>query len=144
MPPPPLKTDPKYGCFPWWPEDGNDWVHPDDVALARSIIPSGRVFRRDSSDGNYLVMRYGEITLRVRRTLWQEVEPEGFELGDWVEVLSRSLRNEPRTGVIREMIWDQQASVIHYLIAVNDVPLNEPYTRDDLQHVLPTSEGSPS
>ncbi len=106
MPLPPLKTDPKYGCFPWWPEDGNDWVHPDDVALARSIIPSGRIFRRDSSDGEYLVMRYGEITLRVRRTLWQEVEPEGFELGDWVEVLSLGLRNEPRTGVIREMFWD--------------------------------------
>jgi hypothetical protein len=139
VPLPPLKTDPKYGCFPWWPEDGNDWVHPDDVALARSVIPSGRVFRRDSSDGEYLVMRYGEITLRVRRTLWQEVEPEGFELGDWIEVLSLGLRNEPRTGVIREMLWDPRASVIHYFIAENNVPINEPYARDDLQHVQPTT-----
>jgi len=141
MPPlPPLKVDPKYGYFPWWPEDGNDWLHPDDVAQARAVIPSGRVFRRDSSEDEYVLMRYGDITLRVRRTLWQEVEPEGFELGDWVEVLSRGLRNEPHTGVIREMLWDQRTKTIQYLIADNNVPINEPYTRDDLRHVQPTNE----
>ena len=139
MPLPPLKVDPKYGCFPWWPEDGNDWVHPDDVALARSVIPSGRIFRRDASDGEYLLMRYGDLTLRVRRTLWQEIEPEGFELGDWVEVLSRGLRNEPHTGVIRDMLWDARAHVIRYYIAENEVPINDPYTHDDLRHVQPTA-----
>lgn len=82
--------------------------------------------------------RDGDITLRVRCTLWLEVEPEGFELGDWVEVLSRGLHNEPRTGIIREMLWDQRSNVIRYLIADNNVPINEPYTRDDLQHVQPT------
>ena len=106
MPAPPLKTDPKYGYFPWWPEDGDDWIHPDDVATARGMIPSGRVFRRDGTEGDYLVMHYGDVTLRVRRTLWQEVEPEGLEIGDWVEVLTRGMRNEPRTGTIREMLWD--------------------------------------
>jgi hypothetical protein len=102
------------------------------------MIPSGRVFRREGSDGEYLLMRYGDVALRVRRTLWQEVEPEGFELGDWVEVLSRGLRNEPHTGVIREMLWDQRAKAIRYLISDNYVPINEPYTRDDLRHVQPT------
>lgn len=135
---PPLKVDPKYGCFPWWPENGNDWVHPEDVATARSIIPSGRIFRRDAGHDDYLVMRYGDVALRVRRTLWQEIEPEGFEIGDWVEVLSRGLRNEPRTGIIREMFWDQRNNVIRYLISDNNVPINEPYTRDDLRHVQPT------
>lgn len=141
MPPlPPLKTDPKYGCFPWWPENGNDWVHPEDVDLARSMIPSGRVFRRDGAAGDFLLMHYGDITLRVRRTLWQEVVPEGFELGDWVEVLSRGMRNEPRTGIIRDVIWDDRDSVIRYYITANGVPINESYTRDDLEHVDPTRQ----
>lgn len=135
---PPLKTEPKYGCFPWWPENGNDWVHPDDVARARAMIPSGRVFRRDGAEGGYLLMHYGETTLRVRRTLWQEVEPEGFELGDWVEVLSRGMRNEPHTGTIRDVLWDERAGCLYYLISENDVPINDRYTRDDLQHVEPT------
>ncbi len=137
---PPLKIDPKYGCFPWWPEDGNDWVHPEDVATARAMIPSGRVFRRDGAEGDYQLMHYGETTLRVRRTLWQEVEPEGFEIGDWVEVLSRGMRNEPRTGIIRDVLWDARSDRLHYLITENDVPINEVYTRDDLEHVEPTSE----
>jgi hypothetical protein len=136
---PPLKTDPKYGHFPWWPEDGNEWVHPEDVDLARSIIPSGRIFRRDGTSGSFHVLHYGDTQLRVQPKLWQEVQHEGFDLGDWIEVLSRGLRNEQRTGVIREMLWDDEARAIHYYISENGLPINEPYTRDDIRHVEPTS-----
>lgn len=132
---PPLKADPKYGYFPWWPEDGNAWIHPDDVAQARSLIPSERVFRRDGEAGEYLLMHYGDVTLRVRRTLWQEVLPEGFEIGDWVEVLSRGMRNEPRTGIIREMLWDDRSRGIRYFISENGVPIADAYAREDLRHV---------
>jgi hypothetical protein len=97
---PPLKIDPKYGYFPWWPEEGEAWIHPEDVATARAMIPSGRIFRRDGRSGDFMLLHYGDATLRIRPTLWQEVEPEGFEIGDWVEVRSRGLANEPRTGVI--------------------------------------------
>jgi hypothetical protein len=135
---PPLKTDPKYGYFPWWPEDGNDWVHPEDIDLARSMIPSGRIFRRDGMSGSYHILHYGDTHLRVHSKLWQEVQHEGFDLGDWIEVLSRGLRNEQRTGIIREMLWDDDVRAIHYYISENNVPINEPYTRDDIRHVQPT------
>jgi hypothetical protein len=137
MAPPPLKTDPKYGCFPWWPEDGDDWIHPEDVAIARSMIPSNRVFRRDGARGDYLLMYYGGTTLRVKRTLWQEVPAADFQIGDWVEVLSRGMRNEPRTGTIREVLWDQRSREVRYQIAENDVPIADLYGPDDLQRVEP-------
>lgn len=136
---PPLKTDPKYGCFPWWPEDGNDWVHPDDVAAARSIIPSGRVFRRDGTEGDYLLLHYGEMRLRVRPALWQEVPFEDLEIGDWVEVLTRGLRNEPRTGTIREILWDDRERRLQYQIQENGQPIAQLYTRDDLRNVDPVA-----
>jgi len=135
---PPLKTDPKYGCFPWWPEEGDDWIHPEDVATARTMIPSGRVFRRDGTSGGYVLLHYGTATLRTRPTLWQEVEPEGFEIGDWVEVLTRGLLNAPRTGTIAEMLWDEHASAIRYQIVENGQIIETLYTRDDLKHVDPT------
>jgi Family of unknown function (DUF6960) len=138
MPAPPLKVDPKYGCFPWWPEDGDDWVHPDDVAMARQMIPSERVFRRDGTSGDYLLMHYGEVALRVRRTLWLEVPHEEFEVGDWVEVLSRGMRNTPRTGTIREMLWDEGAKELRYQILDDGQPIENLYTRADLRHVEPT------
>lgn len=136
---PPLKIDPKYGYFPWWPEEGDDWVHPDDVARARSMIPSGRILRRAGRDGAYQLMHYGAVTLRVKPTLWQEVEPEGFEIGDWVEVLSRGLANEPRTGTIAEIAWDDDAGAIRYQIVENGKRIETLYARDDLKHVEPTA-----
>jgi hypothetical protein len=134
---PPLKTEPKFGYFPWWPEDGDAWVHPDDVAAARAMIPSNRVFCRDDGDEDYLLMHYGDVTLRVRRTLWQEVEPEGLEFGDWVEVRSRGMLNEPRTGVIREVLWDDRVRAMRYQISENGTPVEQLYTREDLQRVEP-------
>jgi hypothetical protein len=134
---PPLQTDPKYGYFPWWPEDGDDWIHPEDVAVARSMIPSSRVFRRDGARGEYLLMHYGDTTLRVKRTLWQEVPAADFQIGDWVEVLSRGMRNEPRTGTIREVLWNERAREIQYQIYESDQPIADLYGREDLQRVEP-------
>lgn len=135
-----MKIEPRYGYYPWWPEDGNDWLHPDDVEQARRMIPSMRIFRRDGEQEPFVVLYYGETKLRVLRTLWREVDSEGFELGDWVEVLSRCGHNEPRTGIIREMVWDERAHAIGYQISDNSQPIAKFFTADDLRHVVPTVE----
>jgi hypothetical protein len=108
------------------------------VATARAMIPSHRVFCRNGSDGEYLLLRYGDVTLRARRTLWQEVEPEGFAIGDWVEVRTRGMLNEPRVGVIREILWDERARAMRYQISENGRPIEQFYAREDLQRVEPT------
>jgi hypothetical protein len=135
-----LKTDPKYGFYPWWPEDGDDWLHPEDVDLARSLIPSPRVFRRDGQQDPFVVLHYGDLRLRVKRTLWQEVPPEGFEVGDWVEVLSRGQKNTPRTGVIREMHWEPRAHTLRYQIYEAGQPIAKTYSAEDLRHVEPRAD----
>ena len=119
-----LNDEPRYGYYPWWPENGNDWVYPEDVQLARQLIPSTRVFRRAGEQGPFVVLHYGDVKLRVLRTLWQEVKIEGFEMGDWVEVLSRCGHNEPRTGTIREMVWNERARrcAINCSITVSRLP----------------------
>lgn len=135
-----LKEEPRYGYYPWWPEDGNDWLHPEDVELARQLIPSQRVFRRDGTSGQFLILHYGELKLRVLRTLWKEVDCEGFEIDDWVEVLSRGHRNTPRTATIREMHWDNKQRALTYLVQENDKPIAKQYYAEDLRHVEPTKE----
>ncbi len=135
-----INIEPRYGYYPWWPEDGNEWLHPEDVVVARRMIPSQRVFRRQGERGPFVCLSYGDIRLRVKRTLWQEVDGEGFELGDWVEVLSRCGQNEPRTGTIREMVWDAHAGGLRYQIFDNGTPIANYYTVDDLRHVEPTIE----
>lgn len=137
-----LKTDPKYGFYPWWPEDGDDWLHPEDVELARSLIPSPRVFRRDGQQGPFVVLHYGDVRLRVKRTLWQEVPGEGYEIGDWVEVLSRGQRNTPRTGTIREMTWEPRSRSLRYQIEEAGQPIPKMYAVEDLRPVEPPSPRS--
>ena len=133
-----MKVDPKYGTYPWWPENGNEWVHPEDVELARQMIPSPRVFRRDGEQEPFVVLHYGDVRLRVMRTLWQEVAWEGYEIGDWVEVLSRGYRNTPRTAVIKEITWDSNARALRYQVEENEQLVPNFYEADDLRHVEPT------
>jgi len=130
--------EPRFGYYPWWPEDGDEWLHPEDVELARDLIPSMRVFRRQGEQEPYVLLTYGDLKLRVKRTLWQEISSEGFEIGDWVEVLSRCGQNEPRTGTIREMVWDERARAPRYQLLDNGKPLPKSYAADDLRHVEPT------
>ena len=135
---PPLRTEPKYGYYPWWPEDGDAWVHPEDVAAARRLIPSPRIWRRDGQHRAYLVLRYGDLRLRVRRTLWREAPFEGIELGDWVEVRTRGMTNEPHVGQVRERRWDEHAGVVRYWLELADgTPLERAYEADDLTPIDP-------
>lgn len=133
-----MKTDPKYGFYPWWPENGDDWVHPEDVALARELIPSPRVFRRDGRSGSYVVLHYGSVRLRVRRTLWQAVAWEGFDIGDWVEVLSRGMKNTPRVGVVREIYCHAVSQGLRYLIDDAGQAIPTEFTADDIRPASPT------
>ena len=132
-----LKTDPKYGHYPWWPDNGDQWLHPEDVDLARRIVPSPRIFRRDGQSGDFVILQYGDLRLRVRRTLWKEVAWEGFDVGDWVEVLSRGMQNTPRTGVISEMVWEDEAREIRYQVSVAEQLIPNLFSADDLRHVDP-------
>lgn len=136
---PALKAEPKYGYFPWWPEDGDDWLHPEDVAQARDMIPGARVFRREGDSGPFGVLHYGEVRLRARPTLWQEVAWEGFDMGDWVEVLSRGMQNTPRTAVICEMEWDPRERALRYQVREIDQRILNWYAVGDLRHVEPTA-----
>jgi hypothetical protein len=135
-----LKTDPKYGFYPWWPEDGDDWLHPEDVHQARDLIPSPRVFRRDGTHGPFVVLHYGDVRLRVKRTLWQELPAAEYDIGAWVEVLSRGQRNTPRTGVIRDIQWEPRLHEMRYLISEQGVPIEKLYAAEDLRPVEPTVE----
>ena len=133
-----LKTDPKYGVFSRWPEDGDDWLHPDDIATARTMIPSQRVFRRDGNEDGYDLLHYGKVRLRIRRSLWLEVRPEGFDIGDWVEVKSSGQQQTPRTGVIREMLFNHHSKRIEYQVEERDMPIETHFHAEDLRPVALT------
>jgi hypothetical protein len=101
------------------------------------MIPSERVFCRDGEAGDFVVMHYGEVRLRVRRALWQRIDPPKFAIGGWVEVLTRGQTNEPRVGVVREMLWDERAKEVRYQITEAGQPIEQRYSEGDLQETGP-------
>ena len=111
-----MKPEPRYGYFPRWPENTDDWIHPDDIELAKRCIHSNRIWRREGEAPPFVVLHHGEIRLRVRPTLWSEIKGEGIEIGDWVEVLSRMQTNEYRIARICEMVWDERQHAICYTV----------------------------
>jgi hypothetical protein len=78
------------------------------------------------------------VRLRVRRTLWLAVPGEGYDVGDWVEVMSKGSKNEFRTGRIREMLWHAKSQSIRYQIEQAGLPIEMLFAADDLRPVEPT------
>jgi len=123
---------PDCGVYLVWPCEGQEWIHPDDIEHVNKWIPSSRVFRRHSFDGEYYRLQYGEQSVRVKPTMWRRVDDEGFSVGDRVEVLSHFQENEPCLGVIAEIRFDKSRNHILYSIESRELPLPRPFVASDL------------
>src|SRR5262249_17376172 len=130
-----VRREPDYRVFPWWPADGDAWVHPNDVRLARRLIPSTRIFRHVGREGAYLVPSYGRLRLRVKPILRQTVAGDGFNLGDRVEVCSKMGKNRPLVATIADMRWNARYGVIHYRLRSRNMTLARRYTADDIRPI---------
>ena len=131
---------PDCGVYLVWPQNGLDWIHPDDVELVEAWIPSTRVFRRHSFDGEYYRLQYGELTVSDKPTLWRRVEDEGFSVGDRVEILSHFHENEPGLGIIKEMRFEKSSNRILYSIEAREMSLPRYFVAADLVQLARQSQ----
>ncbi len=122
-----LSVLPKHG-FCLWPEDGDDWIHPNDLDIARSLIPSKRIFRKENCTDpillnlGYVEYSYGDKSFRGLATLWHEVASEGYEIGDTVELKSGYGKLRPIIADIVGMFWNRHEQAIEYELNKNGVP----------------------
>lgn len=128
---------PDCGVYLVWPSDGYDWIHPDDIALVERWIPSTRVFRRHSFDGEYYRLQYGDQIVRVKPTMWRRVEDEGFSVGDRIEILSHFQQNEPGLGLITEIRFEKSSNRILYTIESRELPLARSFLASDFVPISP-------
>jgi hypothetical protein len=128
-----MRAEPEYRVYPRWPEDGEAWIHPEDVRLARRLIPGTRVFRYRGREGSYLILTYGKHRLRVKPTLRQAIPGDGFDLGDCVEVCSKMGKNRPLVATIGDMRWSARYGMIQYRLRSRNMMLARRYTADDLR-----------
>ncbi|MEM9644846.1 MAG: hypothetical protein AAF989_07620 [Planctomycetota bacterium] len=147
---------PEYGIFPRWPEDGQSFVHPSDVAIVRRCIPSERVFRRDSFDGTYYQYQYGTTRFRLRPCMWLKVSIDGIDVGDQVETIGQGLERELFVATVWGMHFVRRKGRIVYRLRRGNQLVPNLYTAEHLrlitnkktiregftQHPSPTWDGS--
>ena len=143
---PDLKLLTKHGVFLWGSDQLSKWVHPDDLELAAKIIPGYRIFRREpcrdqeDRDQGYARISYGTQSLRVRPIVWLYVEPEGFAVGDRVEILSDQGKRQPGLATIQEMRWDRYRQTIGYTLRGNELHFRRVYASEELRHAVKLNE----
>ena len=143
---PDLKLVTKHGVFLWGSDQLSKWVHPDDVELASKIIPGYRIFRREpcrdqeDRDSGYAEIFYGSQSLRIRPIVWLNVEPEGFTIGDRVEILSDQGKRQPGLATIQEMLWNRYSQTIEYKLRGNELRFRRIYASEELRHALKLNE----
>ena len=124
---------PDYGCIARWPENGQGFIHPDDVATVNQVIPSERVLRRDHFDGTYYHVRYGEIGFRLRPCLWLPVRTEGIDIGDKVETIGVGLERELFVAEVAGMYFLRRKGRIFYRLVRNRKILPKLFLADHLR-----------
>lgn len=131
---------PDYGCIARWPEDGQSFIHPDDVAIATQCFPSERVLRREVFDGTYYHFRYGETRFRLRPCMWLSVIYEGFDLGDQVETVGIGLERELFVAEIWGMHFIRRKGCIAYRLRRGDKLVPKLHTADQLKQLTDKSK----
>ncbi len=128
-----MQQFPDYGIFPRWPEDGQGFIHPEDVAIVTRCIPSERLFRRDAFDDVYYHYTYGKIRFRLRPCLWQTIKAEGIDIGDSVETVGVGLERELFVAEIWGMYYVRRKGRILYRLRRGDTIVPRLYTIDSMR-----------
>ncbi len=111
---------PDYGIIPRWPEEGQSFIHPDDVAIATRCFPSGRVLRRDAFDGVYYHYSYGAVRFRLRPCMWLAVRTDGIDMGDLVETTGVGMERELFVAQVWGMHYVSRKGCILYRLRRRD------------------------
>ena len=124
---------PDFGIYLRWPMDGDDWIHPDDLELARQLIPSRRVLSRQRWDGEYYHLHYGHWRLRVKPSMWLRVPDIDLEVGQQVELLSCHFRNDPAICRLTEILYCPVSQRFQFYLRGPALKLVKTFNRDDLR-----------
>ena len=134
---PPL---PDHGCFLRWPENGQGFIHPDDVAIATRLVPSNRVLRRDSFDDVYYHFSYGKLRFRLRPCMWLSIKHEGADIGDQIETVGTGLQQELFIANVWGMYYVRRKGCILYRLRRGNQMVPTLFTRQQFRVLTDKSQ----
>lgn len=127
---------PDWGVYLRWPEDGNDWIHPEHTALAQTLIPSRRIFNRTDWDGEFYHLNYGKHHLRVRPSMWTPIGPIDLCIEQQVELLAQFGKHDPGIFRIEDILYTPEHQSVEFILRRGDIVLETPFTRQDIKPIF--------
>ncbi|UUO06191.1 hypothetical protein M4951_22900 [Blastopirellula sp. J2-11] len=129
----PLKPDVDYVMLSRWPQDGDDWIHPDDRNLAAGLIPSDRIFRRELQPDGYYELAYGPRKIRIRPVLAEEAPRPAFEIGQVVKLKLAFEGDQSEVGRIYAIRYSQYYDAPQFYLIRGDMKSRTPYLAEALE-----------
>lgn len=126
---------PDWGVFFRWPAEDSGWLHPEDVQIATKLIPSSRVFRRFRWDGEFYWLKYGEVTIRTKPSMWNSIEPVDLDVGQQVEVLHLQGKNDSGVFRIRDILFNADQESCDFFLRRDEMKIPRPFSRRDLRPI---------
>ena len=95
-----------------------------------SLQPNGKVFQCISSDGEMIILKYGEKIFEVNSKFYKRVREPLYKVGDKVDIIEKSL-----LGKIIDVNWHIKDDVPFYLVEVDGKKSGKRYKDCDLNKV---------
>ncbi|MCC9607306.1 hypothetical protein LOC68_13455 [Blastopirellula sp. JC732] len=133
----PLKPVVDYVMLTRWPQDGDEWIHPEDRSLAAGMIPSERIFRRELQADGYYELTYGPRKIRVRPVMFEDAPHPVFEIGQFVKLKMAFESDRTEVGRIYAIRYSQYHDAPQYYLIRGDLKSRTPYLADALELFTP-------
>lgn len=109
-----MNDERKWALYSWLPGSDDHFIYPDDLKIASSILPYGKVLRVVGSDGPYLVMEYGASRFRGRGDLARWIDAPEFWIGDHVKIADKG-----EVGIVVDVGWHHKNRRPMYFLLVD-------------------------
>lgn len=136
----PVKPPVSWVIIPHWPEDGDHWIHADDRHKAEGLIPGDFIFRRELTDDDWYLLSYGDVTLKIRPVMVDEVPEPKFKMGELVELAHQLEVDKISVGKIYAIRYSDYYHEPQYYLIRGDLKSQNAYLAKDLKRYEPPKE----
>ena len=117
-----------WGLYPWFESHDIDKVHPDDLGKIKEEQSNTKVYECIDEDDQYITIRYGDKTFRVKDVSFKQVPAPKFDFGEEVKLVSKD-----EVGIILDILWHFDKEEHYYFIMVDGKRKSKRYFESDFE-----------
>lgn len=120
-----------WGLYPWFDEDSDELVHPNDIESFKALKPYGKVFNCISKENDYIVLSYADRQFRVKPELYKVVKSPSYKYNENVIIVGKG-----EEGKVIEINWHHGKAEEFYSLAIKEKRSSKRYFVSDLEKIV--------